>query len=60
MRTIDKPDDMQPLAPPIRAPKPEPRPSVSKDGRIVTGADGRMSTNITPPPTIWDFFRRVP
>ena len=45
------------LSPPIRAPLPEKLPVASKDGKFVTGIDGKLSTTLPLPPTIWDRFK---
>ena len=45
------------LSPPIRAPLPEKLPVASKDGKFVTGIDGKLSTSLPLPPTIWDRFK---
>ena len=45
------------LSSPIRAPLPEKLPVASKDGKFVTGIDGKLSTSLPLPPTIWDRFK---
>ena len=57
MRQVDKSEDMPFLSPPIRAPLPEKLPVASKDGKFVTGIDGKLSTTLPLPPTIWDRFK---
>ena len=57
MRQVDKAEDMPFLSPPIRAPLPEKLPVASKDGKFVTGIDGKLSTSLPLPPTIWDRFK---
>ena len=57
MRQVDKAEDMPFLSPPIRAPLPEKLPVASKDGKFVTGIDGKISTSLPLPPTIWDRFK---
>ena len=57
MRQVDKAEDMPFLSPPIRAPLPEKLPVASKDGKFVTGIDGKLSTTLPLPPTIWDRFK---
>jgi len=54
MRQVDQPESMPALGAPIRAPIPEPVPVASKDGRFVTGIDGKLSTTIPLPPTGWN------
>ena len=51
MRQVDQPENMPALGAPIRAPLPKPVPVASKDGRFVTGIDGKLSTTIPLPPT---------
>ena len=57
MRQVDKAEDMPFLSPPIRAPLPGKLPVASKDGKLVTGIDGKLSTSLPLPPTIWDRFK---
>ena len=57
MRQVDKSEDMPFLSSPIRAPLPEKLPVASKDGKFVTGIDGKLSTTLPLPPTIWDRFK---
>ena len=57
MRLVDKAEDMPFLSPPIRAPLPEKLPVASKDGKFVTGIDGKLSTSLPLPPTSCARFR---
>ena len=57
MRQVDKAEDMPFLSSPIRAPLPEKLPVASKDGKFVTGIDGKLSTTLPLPPTICDRFK---
>ena len=57
MRTIDQPEDMQPLAPPIRRPA-EVKPHRKIAEGVWQAPDGKFETQIpTPPtPTIWELY----